>query len=240
MPERSPMNIYIYSDESGVFDYIHNRWYIFGGVILLSKKEKELAVRKYIHAEKVVRAKESLEKETEVKASKVSNKDKHSLFRSLNQVEKFGVVIDEKEILRSIFSDKKSRQRYLDFAYKIGIKRKFEHMISARKIDPDDVQNLYFFVDEHTTATNGRYELREALEQEFKHGTYNYNFSTFFPPIFPNLKSVTLTFCNSENVVLVRAADIVANNLYHRAIRDGVNISAPPNSCVTILPHERK
>ena len=74
------MNIYIYSDESGVFDYIHNRWYIFGGVILLSKKEKELAVRKYIHAEKVVRAKESLEKETEVKASKVSNKDKHSLF----------------------------------------------------------------------------------------------------------------------------------------------------------------
>ena len=56
------MNIYIYSDESGVFDYIHNRWYIFGGVILLSKKEKELAVRKYIHAEKVVRAKESLEK----------------------------------------------------------------------------------------------------------------------------------------------------------------------------------
>ena len=59
------MNIYIYSDESGVFDYIHNRWYIFGGVILLSKKEKELAVRKYIHAEKVVRAKESLEKKTE-------------------------------------------------------------------------------------------------------------------------------------------------------------------------------
>jgi hypothetical protein len=30
-------------------------------------------------------------------------------------------------------------------------------------------------MDEHTTATDGRYELREALEMELKIGPYNYD-----------------------------------------------------------------
>ena len=31
------MNIYIYSDESGVFDKEHNDYFVFGGLILLGK-----------------------------------------------------------------------------------------------------------------------------------------------------------------------------------------------------------
>lgn len=33
------MNIYIYSDESGVLDKQHNRYYVFGGLIFLSSSE---------------------------------------------------------------------------------------------------------------------------------------------------------------------------------------------------------
>jgi len=39
------------------------------------------------------------------------------------------------------------------------------------KIDLNKIENIYIYVDEHVTATDGRYELREAIEQEFKHGT---------------------------------------------------------------------
>ena len=72
-------------------------------------------------------------------------------------------------------------------------------------------------MDEHTTATDGRYELRESLEQEFKIGTYNYTYSKFYEPIFINLKNINLSYCNSEKVPLVRASDIVANKVYYCA-----------------------
>ena len=32
------MDMYIYSDESGVFDYLHNDYFVFAGVIFFSKQ----------------------------------------------------------------------------------------------------------------------------------------------------------------------------------------------------------
>lgn len=37
------MNLYIYSDESGVFDNKHEKYFVFGGLIFLSKFEKDNA-----------------------------------------------------------------------------------------------------------------------------------------------------------------------------------------------------
>ena len=99
------MHIYVYSDESGVFDVVHNDYYVFGGLIFLSKEEKEIASRKYIAAEKAIRVRES-EPTAELKASRISTADKGKLFRSLNQYHKFGVVIDEKRVYPSIFNNK--------------------------------------------------------------------------------------------------------------------------------------
>lgn len=208
------MNLFIYSDESGVFDKAHNDYFVFAGVIFESKETKEIAARKYLKAERTLREHRIFEKTAELKASCVRNKDKEKLYRSLNQLQKFGVIIRQEDVLDSIFTAKKSKQRYLDYAFKIAIKRKFEYMIRMGMLNPLEVEALYFFVDEHTTATDGRYELRESLEQEFRLGTYNYNYSLYFPPIFPNLKSVDVRYCDSKTVTLVRAADIVANRLY--------------------------
>ena len=36
------MNLYIYSDESGVFDKVHNDIYVYGGVLFLSKEDNVL------------------------------------------------------------------------------------------------------------------------------------------------------------------------------------------------------
>ncbi len=128
------------------------------------------------------------------------------------------VILYQKSVEERIFDSKKSKQRYLDFVYKIALKRTLEELIQNGIIVPTEIENIYIYADEHTTATNGRYELREALEQEFKVGTFNFEKNLFYKPIFPDLKSVHLNFQNSESNILIRAADIIANNLFHSAI----------------------
>lgn len=208
------MDIYVYSDESGVFDVLHNDIYVFGGIIFLSKTEKDTQTQKYIGAEKNIRKSENASPNQELKAASLSNKSKSKLFKSLSSCEKFGVIIHQRLLNENIFLSKKAKQRYLDYAYKIAIKRKFQHLINTKKIDPHSVENIYFFIDEHTTATNGRYELRESMLQEFKEGMFTTNYQKFKPPIFPQLKNLTLCFRNSAQTALIRAADIIANRLY--------------------------
>ena len=222
------MNLFVYSDESGVFDQQHNKFFVFGGILFLGKDNRDICARKYSKAEKDVKKASGLSKEYEAKASSISNKNKGKLFRSLNNQYRFGVIIDEQRVLSSICKSKKDKQRYLDYVYKITVKRYLEFLIDNKVLNPDDVENIYFFVDEHSTATNGRYELCEGLEQEFKFGTYNCSWDKFFPPLFPKLHSLDVKFCNSASVVLVRASDVVANKIYNLAHNNPVLL--PPKN----------
>ena len=122
------MTIYIYSDESGTFDYINNDYFIFGGLICFDKANRNQLTRKYSHAEKALRSnKEPGIKE--LKASNISNSSKGKLYRSLNGVYKFCVVIKQKDINRKVFHHKKHKQRYLDYAYKIVLKKCMEILV---------------------------------------------------------------------------------------------------------------
>ena len=49
------MNIFVYSDESGVLDKVHNKVYVFGGLVYLSKNDRDVASRKYSKAEQDIR-----------------------------------------------------------------------------------------------------------------------------------------------------------------------------------------
>lgn len=108
-------------------------------------------------------------------------------------------------------------------------------MIDKNAIDASAVDNIYVYADEHTTATNGRYELKESLEQEFKYGTFNMNYQIHYPPIFSNLKGVQVKLCNSATKTLVRAADIVANRIYY-LIMNQKDFSYFPNSIISFFP----
>lgn len=228
------MQIFIYSDESGVLDKLHNEYFVFGGVVMLSKEERDSLSRKYIHAESCLREKYRLKNSDEVKASSISNADKGHLFRSLNAAEKFGIVVHQKELHDQLFTSKKRKQRYLDWAYKISVKRKLKDLIARGMIVPSEVLEMYFYVDEHTTATDGLYELRESLEREFRYGIYTPETNTFHEPLFKGISKLTVDFCDSRSTTLVRAADIVANRLYHAAISD--NYSLPENFYVSHHP----
>lgn len=231
------MNIWIYSDESGVFDKKHEQYFVFAGVIFLSDDDRQSWIRKYRRAEDVIIKRHGSKPNFEAKAAKITNTEKGKLFRSLNNCNKFATVIELEKVKSQIYSDKKHKQRYLDYAYKIALKVAFKQMISQGLIKPDNVENIFVFPDEHTTATSGRYELHEALEREFKIGTFNMDYSLFFPPLFPRLKGLQVQYCNSANKPLVRASDIIANRIYHDANNGCIEaIQTIPNLSCIIQP----
>ncbi|WP_067558462.1 DUF3800 domain-containing protein [Faecalibaculum rodentium] len=209
------MNLFVYADESGVFDKQHHSWYAFGGVLFLSKSERDSQNRKYISLERKIRRRENIDVNQELKGSNMSRQSKRTIFSSLNHCIKFGCIIQLNRCHDELFTHKKTKQRYLDYAFKIGLKRLLEKMIKEGKITPHEIENMYVFFDEHSTATDGKYELSEGLLQEFKYGTFNSDWQRYFPPLFPEMKSLQLSFCNSESQALIRAADIVANRIHY-------------------------
>ena len=216
------MNIYVFSDESGVFDYIHNRYFVYGGLILPGLEIKEVLCRKYSAVERIIRQSNNFSRDYEIKAVSIANKYKNKIMHLLNGYYKFGCTVDENRVNANIWKSRKDKQRYLDFVYKIAVKRAFVDLINNGVIIPNEVERVIFSVDEHTTATNGRYELAQSLEQEFKYGTYSWDYSSFFPPIFPKVKEVCVKFCDSSipNKSLIRASDIIANKIYHLSVRE--------------------
>ena len=227
------MDIYVYSDESGVFDHVHNDIYVFGGLIILGKSQKDDCERLYRSAESSIAP--AYPGGAELKAAVLTPKERHKLFRSVNRYCKFGAVIDQSRVNHEIFNNKKSKQRYLDYAYKRGVKTALVQMMKRGFFTPEDVNDMFFYVDEHTTATDGRYELRQGLLQEFKEGTFNYNFQKFFDPIFPGMRALNLQYCNSAKRTLVRAADIIANRVY-REVLEGNNPKIRENLFIKRLP----
>ncbi len=145
-------------------------------------------------------------------------------------------MIKQKELDKKIFENKRHKQRFLDFAYKMVLKKCFEQMIKYGYLDPSSVDTIYVNVDEHTTATDGLYELRENLLNEFKFGTWNFEYDKFFNPIFKDLKDVVVNFCDSRKTTLVRAADIIANHCFHSANKNIGTVEAKSNMFVYVLP----
>ena len=231
------MDIFVYSDESGVFDPIHNEYFVFSGIICLSKDIKDNCLRKYLGLERELRQRANYNINKELKASDITIKEKRKLFSSMKNTYKFTIIIDQKKILKNIISNKKTKQRYLDYAFKIGLKNALQNLISEKVIDKDEVKNIYIFCDEHNTATNGLYELREGLLQEFKFGTFNWNYNIFFNPLFEKIDTVNVKYLSSEKNPLIRASDIIANRIYFHCTKQEFNkIDEIENLFVKYLP----
>ncbi len=104
------MNIFVYSDESGVFDKKHNNIFVFGGLIYINKNDKDINIRKYIKAESDIRIAGNYNIDNELKASSLTNREKNKLYRSLNQCIKFGAIVYQSKVNDHIFNSKKDKQ----------------------------------------------------------------------------------------------------------------------------------
>ena len=208
------MNIYVYSDESGVFSS-NNDYFTFGGIIFLNKEDKDISKNLYIKTEKEIKYKFKLDKNEELKGKDLSEKERRKLLRSVKNGYPFRFIINVKDIYSRIMSNKKTRQRYLDYVFKMGLKKSFSNLIKEKHlINTNENINLYIFCDEHTTATDGVYELKESIYQEFKYGILNFEINFMSNPIFPNLSILQVNFSDSKNIPLIRYSDILANSTY--------------------------
>ena len=171
-----------------------------------------------------------------MKAVNLSFHDRRWVFSKLTPLYKFGTIIELQRVKDEMFINKKIKQRYQDFAYKLGIKNAFESMLKSNLVNKYDELRFEFFVDAHHTATDGRYELHEALLQEFKDGTVNYNTMHYFPPLFPNTVSLNLHLADSKTNLLVRAADIVANRIYYETKHARHIKIHSSNTIIKVLP----
>ena len=120
------MNIFVYSDESGVFDCYHSQYFVFGGVVFLDRETMESAARRYLTVEREIRKENLISSEDELKASNLERKNQRRLFRTTNREFRFGVVVEipKFKIRLQIADDKKSRQRY---TVKCWFKDEFDH-----------------------------------------------------------------------------------------------------------------
>jgi len=232
------MDIFVYSDESGTFDPIHNDYFVFGGLVCIGIDERDKFSRMYSHVEGLISKKWKSNKE--VKGSTCSNAEKASLFRSLNAANKFTIIINQKDLSQDILKDKRHKQRFLDFAYKLVVKYCIKRLIDIGYFKTDVVDEMHIYCDEHTTATNSIYELRESFYNEFKIGTFNYDWNRFYEPIMPALKDVRVHFCNSKKHLLVRAADIIANRIYHLSLENELGFATLNNFTVLYYPLDAK
>ena len=204
------MNIFIYGDESGVFDKAHQNYYVFGGLLFLGKGLRDEATREYLSLERKIKS--TYPSTEELKAYILKNKHRSALYKITSKGIKYAFIIDLNSVNENIFEHPKSKQRYLDYVYKIGLKRLFQELLKSKIINSNDIENIYIRFDEHSTATDGKYELRESIEREFKIGTFNYEIQIFFSPILPDMKGqIEVTFKDSRSDALIRASDIIAN-----------------------------
>lgn len=130
--------------------------------------------RKYIHAENCIRCSNKIVNTEELKACNLSNKNKGKLYKSLNNCLKFAVIIDQK---KNIGDHKKNKQRYLDYAYKIGLKSCFKHLIDNNIIIPSDIKNINVFVAADIIA-NKVYYLKTSKTPIISNSNL---FVTYFP-----------------------------------------------------------
>ena len=77
------MNVYVFSDESGVFDVMHNEYYVYGGLIFLDRESKDRCTRKYLSIERMIRQNSDYAPDAELKACRITNHEKYKLYKSL-------------------------------------------------------------------------------------------------------------------------------------------------------------
>ena len=209
------MVIYVRADESGVFDPIHNDFFIFAGLIFLDNQEMELTSRRFLSMERKLRQKKKYKKLPELKATLLDHADRRTLFSITETCLRFASIINLKKAdHKAVLSDKKSKQRYLDYAFKRGLKEAMKCMVARGSIFFDAPAEFDIILDERTTATNGKYNLADSILYEMRGEIHCMQLRTFGPAL-PATRKVTVRYGNSEKEPLLRAADVLANRILH-------------------------
>lgn len=209
--EKQIVNVFL--DDSGVFTKGQDDYFVYAGYVFVGSAAKDEAKRRYRSLSDSIRKK--IGHTGELKAKHLAGtKHKRALAKVLEDYESLTCVITLPSIKQSIMENKLSIHRYKDYAIKITIKRKLETLINAGHIDPIKDTELNIYIDEQHTSTDGFYNLKESIREEFVNGIRNLDYGSFHPPLFSGEVVIRVQFCDSSSNYLVQASDILANRMH--------------------------
>lgn len=231
------MTLFIRSDESGSFDYIHNDYFVFAGLIFTDRQQMELTARQFISLEKKLRSKNCYKNLPELKAAFLEHKDRRTLFAITQDCMRFATIIRLKKLdCQKVFADKKTKQRYMDYAFKLGLKNAINNLINRGSIFFEEATDIDIIMDERTTATNGKYDLGESILKELKGEIHSSVTKRTFAPTLPNTERVTVSYGHSDSNPLLRAADIIANRVRFECKYGSLNNIWTKSMFIKMLP----
>lgn len=225
-------DVYFFIDDSGVFDFEKNEeYFLYCGYMIIGNQNKDNMLRKYNSVRDEIAKEYPNEKEIK---GRIFNKnighelrDQLRLYKVMKSDYCYSLIlkVNNKDIYSYILRDKKSKTRYKNYALKMMIKEALQQALKDGAVE-DTLLNIKILVDEEGQSTNGIYDLEESVRSELFHGVQNFDYGTFYEPLFHNQKSsVKVTYCRSEVVRPVQTADILANLCYFFLHNDGYNIS---------------
>lgn len=225
--------ISIFIDDSGVFHSNHN-YFVYAGFCFISDEDKISAKRRYRSLNTRIRRANAIE--GELKASTLERRHKNALFKVLKDEISFSVSVNLSSVRTGIMTDKKSRQRFKDYALKRVVKNLFKKLLEQGLISKNDDIELFVNIDQQGFATNGLYGLGDGILEELKYGITNFNYGTFYPPILEGKFVVHTKSCVSENDYLIQAADILANRIWNSYEKQLIKLRHIPNHTFLNLP----
>ena len=214
-------DVYFFMDDSGVLDFAANeKYFLYCGYMIIGKENKDNLLRKYNSVRNAIAKEYPNEKEIK---GKVFNKnigrelrDQLRLYKVMRSNYCYNLILEVNNefVYDCILENKKSKTRYKNYVIKMMIKEALLKALRDGMID-DTLLNIKILVDEEGQSTDGLYDLEESIRSEIFHGVHNFDYGTFYEPIFHEQKSkVKVTYCKSEVVRPVQTADILANLCY--------------------------
>ena len=86
------MDIYVFSDESGVFDCKHHEWFVYAGIIVVGKYEMDSLARSYIAIEKNLRKNPKYRTVPELKGAFLDDKSRRKLLTVFSDTMKYAII----------------------------------------------------------------------------------------------------------------------------------------------------
>ncbi len=227
--------LFFFFDDSGVLHRNEESGYfVYAGFAFCSRQERNSAKRKYIRANKDIKRATNLS--GEIKAAGLPKKYKRSLFNSVREYETVSACVNIGRVYDYILDSKKSICRYKDYVLKLCVKRKIEDLISKGAVNANEDVEIFIYIDEQLTATNGYYNLQDSIVEELKYGIVNFNYGIVHPHVFNEKVIVHIQYCESKNNYLIQASDILANRIRASYRDDDLSLRKISNHTLLTFP----
>lgn len=232
--------IYINLDDSGKLSN-HEHISVYGGLVFLSKSEKDKFVTQYRSIVNDIKCKYCQSKCNklcpEIKNTNIKNSDKRRIMNYIKKYYVTALVIKNDLVYEHIKTNKGAKGRFLDYSLRRMIKEIVKNLISSGKVDPDAPIRIIINIDEQTTKNNGYYNLHDGILEELKYGISNFDYFMSVAPIVKSDLEIRLTYQNSAKSYVVQAADLLAGTIRHKsiiALNNNIEIQEELNSFVDL------